>query len=397
MLVRAREERNPAVSRTVIRSDGDRREGGLSRVDCRARAGRRAMTTLSDAQLGQIADAILVARDRTTTNLPTPTTTGPDPFKAALDPIATQADFKDAGIGIIDFTDDFLHPDVWVNNPAKPFRIGSASKIGMMLAAVQLRLDVRSVLGLNIITAPARLQQRLRQSQALAKGEAAADADAADRGHPAAHLQDLRLRKPLPWTSPGPIPTDVETADGNPVAATTGRDRTALARESRAVVGDVERPTFSERLWLAGCMSDNVAATACVSQIGVPFIKAVMRSYGLFNPANGMSLFPSYGYDTIPRTSKAPAPAPPRALTNVEPIPVTDYWWTPERCVHRPEVVGSRLGRRAHRLHAGADGRYDSPTRAPRSPAASSPARPCAGTWPMGGPTPSRASSSRTA
>ena len=87
--------------------------------------------------------------------MPTPTTTGSAPFKAALDPIATQADFKDAGIGLIDFTNDFLNPDVWVHNPEKPFRIGSASKIGMMLAAVQLRLDVRSVLNLNIITAPA--------------------------------------------------------------------------------------------------------------------------------------------------------------------------------------------------------------------------------------------------
>jgi hypothetical protein len=286
------------------------------------------MTTLSDAQLGQIADAILVARDRTATKLPTPTTTGPGPFTAALDSIATDADFTDAGIGVIDFTDDFLHPNVWVHNPAKPFRIGSASKIGMMLAAVQLRLDVRNVLGLNIITAPGDFDSVFGNPKLWRKAKP-----------PQTQMQPIAATPPLiskifdftktPVDFAGPDPDGRRDVNGNPVAATQDAIVNSLPANRELPWATWSSPTFSERLWLTGCLSDNVAATACVSQIGVPFIKAVMRSYGLFDPANGMSLFPSYGYDTIPSTSRAPAPAPPRALTNVEPIPVTDYWWAP--------------------------------------------------------------------
>src|SRR5262245_46479886 len=113
------------------------------------------MATPSDAQLTQIAQHILVMRDRATTRLPKPTTTGPAAFTTALDPIGTQDDFKDAGIGVIDFTVDPKHPNIWLHNPDKAFRIGSASKIAMMLAAVQLRLDVRRIHELNIISTAA--------------------------------------------------------------------------------------------------------------------------------------------------------------------------------------------------------------------------------------------------
>jgi hypothetical protein len=81
---------------------------------------------------------------------------------------------------------------------------------------------------------------------------------------------------------------------------------------------------FSERLWLAGAKSDDVAATACQSQIGVPFVKSVMRSYGLYDPARGMHLYPSFGWSTITRP-RGGVP-PPRPLTDVERIRVNDYW-----------------------------------------------------------------------
>ena len=125
----------------------------------------------------------------------------------------------------------------------------------------------------------------------------------------------------------GPDPDGRRDSDGKPVAATQDAIINRLPPNKELSWATWSGLTFSERLWLAGCMSDNVAATACVSEIGVPYVKAVMRSYGLFDPAKGMNLLPSYGYDTIPRTSTAGVPAPPRALTNIEPIPVTDYWW----------------------------------------------------------------------
>jgi hypothetical protein len=282
------------------------------------------MTNLSDAQLGQIADVIFVMGDRVTTKLPKPSTTGSAAFTAALDPIGAQADFTNAGIGVIDFTRDLLHPDVWLHNPDKSYRIGSASKIAMMLAAVQLRFDVRRILDLNIISAPADFDA-LFSNPKLWKKAKPPQTQMQQIAHVASaplvsKVFDFR-KHPVDFTSPDP--------DGR----TDPANQTAIVKKLPAG-GEVSWAkwtdfTFSERLWLTGCKSDNVAATACVSEIGVPFIKLVQRSYGLADPANGMNLFASSGYDTIPRRSGPPAAVPPRQLTNVEPIPVEDYWWDP--------------------------------------------------------------------
>jgi hypothetical protein len=92
---------------------------------------------VTDAQLAKIAEQIFVTRERTRTTLPKPTLNGPAPFKTALDAIGAQHDFKDAGLAVIDFTRSEAFPDVWLRNENKSFRVGSASKIAMMLAAVQ--------------------------------------------------------------------------------------------------------------------------------------------------------------------------------------------------------------------------------------------------------------------
>jgi hypothetical protein len=90
--------------------------------------------------------------------------------------------------------------------------------------------------------------------------------------------------------------------------------------------------SFSERLWLAGNRSDNVAATSCVCEIGLPYIKAVQRAYGLVDndPKKGMHLFATRGYCVDPPTSaKPPAVAPPRPLSDppdVDPLEVEDFW-----------------------------------------------------------------------
>src|SRR5262252_1912304 len=106
------------------------------------------MAKLTDAQLDQIAQCIFVMGDRAKTKLPKPTMTAGATMKQGLDWIASDPDFGKLGIGVIDFTDDARHPTVWINNGDRPNRIGSASKIAMMLAAVQLRLDVRRILAL---------------------------------------------------------------------------------------------------------------------------------------------------------------------------------------------------------------------------------------------------------
>jgi hypothetical protein len=65
-----------------------------------------------------------------------------------------------------------------------------------------------------------------------------------------------------------------------------------------------------------------------VSHIGVPYIKAVQRAYGLAkHPSGGMHLLASSAYEPIPPSTLQPAPRPPRQLTHVETLPVNDFWF----------------------------------------------------------------------
>jgi hypothetical protein len=297
--------------------------GGL-RLGVRHPRGRPTIATLTDAQLGQIADAIFVARDPATTKLSEPLTDNPDAFTAALDPIASQDDWKDAGIGVIDFTNSATNPNVWLRDAEQPFRIGSASKIGMMLAAVQLRLDVRNILGLNIISDPKDFEAVFSNAKLWKKARP-----------PWSQMREIAAFPPLvsnifdfnkvPVDFAGLDPNGRRDAQGKPVPAAQKAIMDQLPTDGELSWEKWSNLTFSEWLWLAGARSDNVAATACVSQVGPPYIKAVMRAYGLYDPARGMHLFPSFWYDNYPKKSGRFPPAWPRRLPAAEPIPVRDF------------------------------------------------------------------------
>jgi hypothetical protein len=295
------------------------------------------MATLTNAQLQKIADEIFVLRDRSTTKLPVPTPSGSAAFNAALDPLRTRTEFANAGIGIIDFTNDANNPDVWLHNETTPFRIGSASKIGMLLAAVQLRLDVRSILDLSpaIISTAAEFEKAFRDPRLWRMGSS-----------PRSEVAKIAETPPLfadifNFAPPGSDPIDFDGPDPNgrrdaalaPVASVQDPIVDALPIQPTAANPDLPQEltwpelskfSFSERLWLTGCLSDNVSATACVTQIGQPYIKAVLRAYGLFDRSKGMHLFPSYGFGNVPRSNPAPAPPPPRRLLPPEAITVKD-------------------------------------------------------------------------
>jgi hypothetical protein len=293
------------------------------------------MAKLSDAQLAQVAEKILAMGDPAVRGLPKPTATGPPgptPFKSALDPIGTRADFADAGIGVIDFTR--VSPDVWLLNEDKAFRIGSASKIAMVLAAVQLRLEVRRILGLGFISTAKEFDELFRNPKLWKKAETKPPErwirEIADpSGAPLLSKIFDFTKSPVDFI--GPDPDSRVKPDGTPdlVEQTAIVDKlppgTGLREASWAKWTDF---TFSEHLWLAGCRSDNVSATACVSAIGTPYIRAVQRCYGLADTAHGMHLFASHGFTGIPPPKKPsePGPQPPRQLTRAEPIHVEDFW-----------------------------------------------------------------------
>jgi len=297
------------------------------------------MATPTDAQLTTIADNIFAMGDRSKTKLPVPTAHGPTAFKNALDPIGAQHDFQDAGIVVVDFTNSASSPDIWLHNEAKAFRIGSASKIAMMLAAVQLRSDVRQILAMSpkIISTAAEFDALYANPKLWAKSKA----PRSERMSRIASVPPLISKifdfSKSPVDFAGPDPDGRIDTHGQPDVAT----QNAIVAKLPPTVppGGLQELawdhwsdlSFSERLWLAGNRSDNVAATSCVCEIGLPYIKAVQRAYGLvdIDPKKGMHLFATRGYGVDPPASaKAPAVAPPRALSNadVEPLDVEDLW-----------------------------------------------------------------------
>src|SRR6266699_1725526 len=112
---------------------------------------------LTSAQLKTIASKLFLMRPTADIKLPVPkTTTGAGSLSTKLDPIvdpaATDPFFADWGIGVIDFTSDKNNPSIWLHNEGTPWRIGSTGKIAIVLAAAQLRADVRAVQGTNILS-----------------------------------------------------------------------------------------------------------------------------------------------------------------------------------------------------------------------------------------------------
>jgi hypothetical protein len=298
--------------------------------------------------------------------LPKPATAGPAAFTTALDPIAIDPDLKNAGIGVIDFT-RAAGPDIWLHEPVgnTSFRIGSASKIAILLAAVQLRLDVRRILKLGIISTGTEFDELYRNKELWKKAKP-----------PQTEMQQIASSASAPLISEifdfAKHPVDFITPDPDPGNHTDLAVQDAIiAKLPPSPHGGRHLPwgkwsslTFSERLWLTGCLSDNVAATACMSQIGVPYIKAVQQSWGLADPANGMSLFASNGYDGIPPGKRHHADVdPPRPLTHPKAIDVKDFFWDTDTKSYsqRSTVPGSAAALSAYMIALMGNGFFDNP------------------------------------
>jgi len=306
------------------------------------------MATPTDAQLKSIADRIFIMGDRKTTRLAKPANTGPDAFTKAFDAIAADARFKDAGIGVIDFRKFPADPaSVWLSkNADQPFRIGSASKIAVLLAAVQLRLDVRRILDLKIISTAAEFDALYANRKLWTKAKA-----------PQSEMQEIPDSPPLISEIFDFTKKPVDFGGPDPDKQTDSAHRMAIVNKLPAdheLVWDLTPLfPFSERLWLMGSLSDNVAATSCASEIGTPYIKAVQRAYGLADRTRGMHLLASGVYTTIPTRTTPPSPPPPRQLAHVETIPVTDAFGKPLTgpfTDHRSWVPGSATALTAYML-----------------------------------------------
>lgn len=250
---------------------------------------------LSPKQLQDVADNLFLMRSPAQAKLPRPQTTGPAAFTAALAPIAADPRFKDIGVGVVDVTNaDGVHPpNVWLNNESRSWRIASTGKLAIMLAAVQLRDDVRRILDLGILSKPSDFDELFKMAPLwnLSKNQPGSFRVSRITEVPPrpSTIFDFDV---LPVDFTGPI-----IQPDNQALKQSIHDRlppdAALRELSWEKLPDFK---FSERFWLMGAFSDNVAATSCLSEIGVPYMKGVERVYGLFDVSNGMHMLLSDGY-----------------------------------------------------------------------------------------------------
>src|SRR5437762_11027392 len=232
---------------------------------------------LSDADEQRIANELFFLKSLSSP-LPTPkNTTGANSLAAKLDPIAADPKFSDIGIGVVDFTSGVTTPKIWLHNEALSWRTGSAGKIAILLAAVQLRDDVRKVKATGLISSAADFDELFATIWKRSKNT---------------KIQEIADTRGSPRIS---TIFDLTKAPINFIGADVPLDRARL--EATHLDWPIAKDfTFWERMWLTGAQSDNVAASTCASEIGVAYMKAVQRAYKLFDPPNGMNLLLSSGY-----------------------------------------------------------------------------------------------------
>lgn len=277
-----------------------------------------AMTlNLTDAQLKTIIGELFLFKDPMPV-LPKPANTDNDSvatnLAARMKPIAADARFTAVSVGVVDFTADRMTPRVWLHKGDLPWRIASTGKIAVLLAAVQLRDDVRRVKATGLVSA----------------------ADDFDNLFATIWLKstNFRVREIAGKDGSPRVSTIFDLA--KPIPDFIGAD-IAIDRPKLRGIGHLDKDwtgvpdlTFWERLWLMGTQSDNVAATSCISEIGVAYMKAVQRGYGLFDTARGMHMLLSAGYTGVvrkTRVSKSAGAPEYRALRNNESQYVNDEWF----------------------------------------------------------------------
>ena len=267
--------------------------------------------TLSDAQLKDIANELFLLKNPRPSKLSRPTnTTEPPSFAAKLDYIvdpltAPGKKFKDIGIGVVDFNGDPMHPKVWLHNEQHVWRVASTGKMAILLAAVQLRDDVKKVKATGLVSTTDEFDELFSMPKLwkLAKNDKSKLLLIGQKGNAPriSTIFDFNLPKldfrGAPTSTP---PTVDKTEIIDKFKVTVGRPTWTTKTKSGTVVpGSVPAYSFFELLWLTGAVSDDVAATACVSEIGIDYIMAVQRAYGLFDDdeRKGMRLLLSEGYD----------------------------------------------------------------------------------------------------
>lgn len=288
---------------------------------------------LTDAQLDGIAANIYILRDPSTTMLPEPgSSTGASSLEPALSSFGIPQDYPNVGIGVVSFSRFPDPPRFWLHNPGAVWRIASTSKIAVVLAAVQLREDVRAVqrwnAQANVLQTPQDYDELFAMRKLWARAKDPQMTEIAGPDHAP------RISTIFDFPADG-SPAEFFGGDTTAIDESDIINRLTAASEGHLTWKGAKDFEFNERLWLMGTLSDNVAATSCASQIGAAYIKAVQRAYGLFRkmPSN-MRLLMGFGeYEKIDQTAKVSNRSNERfrKLSNRETQHVLDVWNDPAK------------------------------------------------------------------
>jgi hypothetical protein len=279
---------------------------------------------LTDAQVKTITEKLFLFKSPSPT-LPKPTNTdnASDPKKLGgrMKSVANDPKYYVVSFAVVDFTADRMNPGVFIHKGDIPWRMASAGKIAATLAAAQLRDDVRNVKATGLVTTPADFDELFSTIWSKSR--------------------DVRVRQAAGKAGAPRVSTVIDVSKTPPefFGADVPLNRSGL---SGTLLNDwslMPDHSFRDRLWLMGAVSDNRAATACISEIGVAYMKAVQRAYGLFidDKKQGMRMLVSSGFSEVnPKTPVSRAAGAPkyRKLLHSEFHWVTDKYGDPQTDPH---------------------------------------------------------------
>lgn len=277
--------------------------------------------TLSNADLQKVADQLFMLKHLAPTKLVAPANS--PSLTTNLGPIVAADKFKNLGIAVVNFTADPANPTTFLINGDRAWRVGSTGKIAILLAAMQLRDDVRQVQALKLISTAKDYDDLFALPKLWSKSKFA---DARRLGDPAnaPRISTIFDVTKTPAEFIGPDADSPQKAD---IFIRVQAGGSTHLKWELALDFD-----FTERLWLCGALSDNVAATSLLSEIGVDYVKAVQRAYGLYDDAHKRGLLLAGPYanmkDNTPVNNDVPAPTF-RPLQHIEYSNVSDGMFNP--------------------------------------------------------------------
>jgi len=257
---------------------------------------------LTEAQLKTITGKLFLFKDPPPA-LPRPVNTDdendPKHLAALMKPVATNARFKDISFSVVDFANP-VKPRVFLHKDDIFWRMGSSGKIAALLAAAQLRDDVQKVKETGFLTKDTEYDDLFSTIWRRSKDP---------------HVSVIGRKDRAGKEGAPRVSTTIDLSKSK--AEFMGADvdlnsvRSALVKNKNW--SNIPNLSFRDRLWLMGSKSDNVASGSCISEIGLAYMKAVQRAYGLWidDAKKGMRMLVASHYSEVPPRTPVKGTGPP--------------------------------------------------------------------------------------